>query len=301
MLLFFVLATASVITTNPPDAWIDAPVHHPPPFDQISVRSNMFRTLHAEAVSGQLQIMWADESVTSTGTEIVLISSADPIGHWPARDWHAQPMHRHGAVWQANIILDGVDVPVGYFVVQRFTGTTNLSPIRQCYPRSLGITEPSRLFWPFLEGFEQGLESWRCVSPGTELRTTQAARSGRNALELRISAKRQSVTVTTTRLRGWFAEEHGAIGVAFWARTMVGTGRLRCSFFANAFTTNQVVAQSINSFELTPKYQRFKLLFAEHPLFDVGELDLMSFEFTAAPEAELLIDDMYLVGRWRFE
>jgi hypothetical protein len=280
------------------DAWYTNAI--PLPVSGITTMP-LFESLRADVVSGQLQITWNAAKTSVDNAAAVIFASADPIGHWPARDWRSHRMHRHGTVWQANIPVETLDVPVAYFAVFRSEGATNISPTRICRPRRLGLEQPSKLHWPFVEGFEQGLESWRNIAGTDSLKTTETAKNGRNALSLRIARDKHSASVGTTRLRGWSIEERGAIGIAFWARTRSGTGHVRVTLLANAFTTNQLTSAQTTTFRLTSTWNRHQVPFADHPASLIGDLDLVVFECVGAPETEFLIDDLYLLGRWRFD
>jgi hypothetical protein len=116
-----------------------------------------------------------------------------------------------------------------------------------------------------------------------------------------VPSGKRSVSVATTRLRGWSIEERGATGMAFWARTRSGTGHLRVTLLANAYTTNQVTSAQTNTFSITPAWKRIQLPFAEYPMPLLGDLDLVVFEWIGSVVTEFLLDDLYLLGRWRFE
>jgi hypothetical protein len=298
LLILLLGARALAAGTNTADAWArDA--FAPPAANGLAPGTNLFATLHAEVVSEQLQVLWTPDKILGSNADVRIITSTDPPGHWPARDWRTMPMHRHGTSWQANVPTDSVDVPVAYCVLIAENGDRCLSSIRVCHPRSLGLEQPSRLFWAFLEGFEQGLESWRVLGGTGPLRTSAKARSGRNALAVQIAPQGRSATVATSRLRGWYAEEHSARGLAFWARTAAGTAQLRCSLMADAFTTNQVIVAVTNTMQLAPAWKRFEILFNDFPQLVIGALDLVVFEVTGDAGTELELDDLYLIGRWR--
>jgi hypothetical protein len=231
----------------------------------------------------------------------MVFASTDPVGHWPARDWRSHRMHLHGSVWQANVPVETLDTPLAYFAVMHSANETNISPVRICRPRRVGLEEPSKLNWPFVEGFEQGLESWRGIPGMDALTTSTTAKNGRNALAMTVPHGKRSVSVGTTRLRGWSIEERGATGMAFWARTRSGTGNLRVTLLANAYTTNQVTSAQTNTFSLTPSWKRIQLPFVEYPMPLLGDLDLVVFEWIGTVGTEFLLDDLYLLGRWRFE
>jgi hypothetical protein len=284
--------------TNLADQWVQGEVIFP--HSNGKGTTNGFSSLHAEAVSGDLQIVWTPPTAASND-EVRVIFSADAPGHWPARDWRSLPMPRYGGVCKASVPVESVMVPLVYFIEARTGNATNVSAMRSVLPREAGIEQPKKIFWPFLDGFEQGIESWRALADGAVMSVSTEAKNGKAALSIRIATARRSATVGTTRLRGWFAQEHQARGFGFWARTKQGTGEVRCSLVANAFTTNQVIAAQERATKLTAMWKRVEVPFNDFTQFPLGELDLVTFEFTGTSSTEFLLDDLFLAGRWRFE
>jgi len=173
-----------------------------------------------------------------------------------------------------------------------------VSPMRVVYPRAFGLEAPSHFFWAFIEGFEQDLDGWRTASAAT-LSANTVAKSGRTSLAVRVPADRRSVSVETTRLRGWFLEEHGATGIGLWLRTQSGTATATFTLLANARSTNQVVARRDETLKVSTKWTKAALLFESFPKLRLGDVDLFSIEFAAEAGTELFIDDLHLLGRWR--
>ncbi len=276
------------------DRWLTEAGARPERFAESTVLTNGFATLRAEVVAGVLQVKCdGDEALSG----LKLVASADAPGHWPARDWRTLSMRRAGPGWLAEIPVDSLDVPQIYFVTARTSGREVVSPLRLAHPRGLGMERPSRLFWAFLEGFEQGQEGWR--SPGGTLRTNGPARSGRTALAVRVPAGRKSVSVESTRLRGWFIEEHGAEGVGLWLRASGGAGHVVFTLAANAFSTNQVTSRRSETVAVSTNWAKARLAFESFPKAPLADLDLFTLEFVAEPGTELLMDDVHLLGRWR--
>lgn len=276
------------------DRWLTEAGARPERFAEAAVMTNEFATLRAEAVAGVLQVK-CDEG--ESFAELQLIASADAPGHWPARDWRVLAMRRAGPGWLTDIPVDSPDVPQIYFVAARVNGRPVVSPMRLALPRALGLERSSRLFWAFIEGFEQGLDGWRATGGG--LRTNAMARSGRAALAVQVPAGRKSVSVESTRLRGWFIQEHGAEGVALWLRTAAGSGRAVFTLAAQAFSTNQVMSRRSESVSVSTNWAKARLTFESFPKMPLADLDLMILEFVAEPGTELLLDDVHWLGRWR--
>jgi hypothetical protein len=277
------------------DAWLtNAPPSLPAPQTTTGIDTNRFVNVKAEAVAGKLLLRW---ETAEQFAEARIIASADAPGHWPARDWRTFLMRRIPGGWLTEVPVDSLDVPIIYFVVDGANGKTAASPMRIVFPRALGLEEPTRLFWPFIEGFEQGTEGWRAVD-GPAVRRDAEAKSGRASLAMQVPSGRRSTTLVTTRFRGWFLEEHGATGIALWLRMKTGTGTARFALSANAFSTNQLIARRTETVRVTEKWTRALLPFSTFPKLALGDVDLFSVELTAAPGAEFLIDDVRLAGRW---
>jgi hypothetical protein len=174
--------------------------------------------------------------------------------------------------------------------------------MRVCIPRDAGLETPSRLFWPFLEGFEEGLESWTLLDPDPdtpELAVSPESKSGKNALMVaRGPDQKRSTTIGTTRLRGSKIVSVEANGVTLWMRTLRGQGRARFTLYSNAFATNQVASTLPNDIPLSPKWKKVDLLFASFGKVPLGKVDYFAIEFIADDAPGFLLDDMQLLGPW---
>jgi len=277
------------------DRWLTNAAVLPEKFEKLSVSTNQFATLHAEVIAEQLMVTCpADKSIS----ELRIVSSADAPGHWPARDWRSRPMNLRGANWVAELPVDSLDVPLIYFISARTAQGSVVSPMRIVEPRALGLEHPTHLFWAFLEGFEQELDSWRVID-SSEVRTDTAAKNGRAALLVRVPAGRRSVTVQTTRLRGWFLQEHGATGVGLWLRVKKGTGAATFELIANALSRNQVVSRHVEPVKVSTNWTKALLSFENFPKLPLGDVDLFSIELSGEPGTEFLLDNVFLLGRWR--
>ena len=296
MILLFGLVTGVFAAGPEPgaDRWLTNAGARPERLAGVAVVSNEFATLRAEVVAEVLQVKCEGGTALE---ELKLIVSADAPGHGPARDWRTIPMRRAGPGWLAAVPVDSVDVPHIYFLSGLLNGRAVVSPLRLAHPRGLGLERPSRLFWAYVDGFEQGTEGWR--SAGGILTTNPAARSGRAALAVKVPTGRKSVSVETTRLRGWFLQEHSAEGVALWLRTTGGAGRAAFTLAAEAFTTNQISSRRVETVSVTTNWTKARLPFESFPHAPLGGLDLLTLEFSAEPGTELLVDDVHLLGRWR--
>ena len=285
----------------PGDDWVTNAVQYPAGCASNQVCRCSFESLHAEAVAEQLRVVWLPPSERGNDTVTVLVS-ADRLGHWPARDWRRYPLEARGASRTALVPVDSLQEPLVYFVRVANATETNLSQMRWCDPLRMELEGPTRVFWSFLEGFEEGLESWRLLTEeAPALRTDVPPRTGRRALAVTVPAGQRGVTVGTTRLRGWFALEHGATGVSLWLRTRAGTGRARFTLLANAYGPGQVVSPSSVEAGVGAEWQRVDLPFASFRGLELAEVDLLTLEFLGPGPVEFLVDDLQLLGPWRYE
>jgi hypothetical protein len=305
--LAVLLVTASLVhaaeeTNRPPaDAWFTNAFIWPGFVQTQSVATAGFETLRAEDSAGRLKVFWSP-AVMDTNAAARLFASADEPGHWPVRDWRGIDAFARGTNWEAKIPVDDVDVPVAYFLTVAAGGKTNYSGLRLTYPRELGLEEPTRIFWPFIEGFEEGRESWRLATPDCgSMKVAGESHNGLGALLVTVPAGQHSVTVGTTRIRGWRAMEPPIRGVGLWVRTRGGPARIRFALHANAFTTNQVV--SVSSFEAlaTDHWQRVDVAFDSFPKVPLVHVDWFTLEFIAEGPREILIDDLQYLGPWKPE
>jgi hypothetical protein len=294
--LFLPLALPAAEPQPGSDAWLtNAAAVGPERFARAIVKTNGFANLKAEVVAGTLQVKCEPGEKFS---QLKLIVSAEAPGHWPARDWRTHTMRQFGTSWAAEIPVDSLDVPQIYFVAAQEKEMLAVSPMRMVHPRALGMEAPSHFFWAFIEGFEQDLDGWR-VEGGAPLTTDSLAKSGRTSLAIRVPPGRRAVSVETTRLRGWFLEEHGASGIGVWLRTRSGTGTVIFTLLGNARSTNQIVARTAETLKVSGKWTKAGFWFESFPKLRLGEVDLFSIEFAAESGTELLIDDLHLFGRWR--
>jgi hypothetical protein len=294
------------------DDWLAGPVQFPWVSSNSPGSAATFTNLHADLLGGKLRVLWPAEQ-PATNVSATLWSSADKPGRWAARDWRPYAMAWRGSGWESTVPVDDVDVPLVYFVEVRedpslhakpATAATQVSPMRICRPRVLGLEEPTRIFWPFLEGFEQGAESWRLLAPTPEtpaLALASEGKSGLAALRVRLPAQRHSVTVATTRVRGWQLRQQSAAGFRLWLRTGRGAGSARFTLFANAFATTQVASVCRTDTKLGEKWQKVDLALAEFPKVPLDDVDLVAIEFIGDGPQEFFIDDLQLLGPWKPE
>lgn len=295
---FFV--EAGVPAVLPADDWVTNAVIYPRFVSNAAPQRELFATLMAEPVAGKLRIWWQPSLFNSNSTAI-LWTSFDAPGHWPSRDWRSRPMTGRGGIWDARLAITELDVPVVYFVEERQKGRTNVSAMRACHPQAAGLEMPSRMFWPFIEGFEEGLESWQLhrAPKGAEIKEGAPAFHGRFALEASLPAGSTSMVVATTRIRGWQLTRHGVNGIGLYLRMRTGSGRARFAFLTNTGTRNEKKFESRVTAELKEEWKPVELPLESFPELRAAAVDSMLIEFFGEGPAEFLIDDVWLLGPWR--
>lgn len=283
------------------DAWITNAVLHPPGVATNLLNQEAFASLRAEHLVEQLKVRWLP-AASARQPLVTLHFSVDAPGHWPARDWRKLPMTRRGAVWEATLPVDDLDVPLVYCVSAGSQTPVLLSSMRVVSPRLAGMEKPSRVFWPFLDGFEEGVSGWTITAPSTgapPLKASPVAHDGNTALSVTLPAGRHSVTVGTPRVRGWHYSHQLATGLRVWLRAPGGSGRARFTLSANYGTPGAVNAVSTIEAELNDKWRKVDLSFNSFPNLPVAGADWFSIEFSGDGPREFLVDDVRLLGRWK--
>jgi hypothetical protein len=287
-----------------------------------SARPEWFRDLKSDLLAGRLKVLWPTNlNLAGAGAKVELFVSVDEAGHWPARDWQILSMNQGAQGWDATVPVDYVDVPLIYFV--RVTGlgdsgkpktetagstpggrgpaTEAVSPMRIVQPRLLGMQEPTRIFWPFLDGFEEGLGHWSLLSDEAEgfaMKASPLAKTGLAALEISLPGNKRSVTVATTRIRGWQVQQQNATGIRLWLRTAQGPARVRFTLLSHAFSPQQRVAPGKRDVAINEAWQKVDLSFDDFKGAALGHLDLFTIDFIGDGPQQFLADDLQLLGPW---
>lgn len=301
-LVGLLLAVMAQAQTRPAaDAWVADTVRYPSGLATNTLNQEAFASLHAEHLAEQLKVRW-QPATPPPQPRLTLHFSADAPGHWPARDWRTLPLTQRGAVWEATLPVDDLDVPLVYFVSDGNPAPGLLSPMRVVSPRRAGMEKPSRVFWPFLDGFEEGTSGWElsAVRAGAPaLKTSPNAHDGNAALSVKLPAGQRTVTIGTARVRGWHYSHQLATGLRVWLRTPGGTGRARFTLHANHGATNAVAVASTIEATLDDKWRKVDLSFSSFPNLPVVGTDWFSIEFSGDGAREFLVDDLRLLGRWK--
>lgn len=285
------------------DGWLTTPDQFPAGTEPGAVTgTNVFETLHAEFLAGKLKLFLSGDRFPKSSA-IVLRASAQEVGHWLARDWRVFRMSWSVNRWETTVPVEDVDVPVVYFVTTGEGTDARVSPMRVVFPREAGMEEPTRIFWPFLEGFEEGTDSWQVLGPSPQprLRADTPGRNGLTSLAVPLAAHQRSVTVATTRVRGWQIQKEAATGVGLWLRARSGTGQARFAMKAHAFTTNQVTAAFKKVANVTAQWQKVELSFADLGSLPWRGVDVFTIELIGVGPREFLVDDLHLLGPWKLD
>jgi hypothetical protein len=123
-------------------------------------------------------------------------------------------------------------------------------------------------------------------------------KSGKASLKLSLPADKHSMTVATTRIRGWQLNQNFANGIRIWVKLSQGTAKLRCTLQSDAFTPKQVVSVYPEDFSLTADWQAIELKLNRFPKVVVGDVDLLTLELIGNGPLEAYLDNVQLLGRW---
>ena len=280
----------------PGDGWISNRVKFPTFVAGNSIRFTGFEQVHAEVLAGRLRIVWPGAPTNLTSATVW--ASADTLGHWPARDWRRFAMIISTNEADAVIPVEDLELPLAYFVEAAGPAATNASLMRSVLPGDAGLELPTRVFWNFLDGFEDGADGWKVASSTNGvLKLTELARTGRHALTVTVSDSRTPVSIGTTRVRGRHLLRPGVEGVSVWLRTRRGSGEARFAVVAQAFTTNEVRAIFPADFPVSTEWRKVELLKSGFAKLPLTEVDFLSIEFRGNEPTEFILDDLELISR----
>lgn len=279
-------------------------IRYPVGFDKFNVNTNIFTNFYALAVAGKIQVVW-ETPVSFSNYTATIFYSADYPEHCVSRDWRYLPMVYRGALYNASIPIDDIDIPVVYFIMGVSNSLTNLSPMRICYPRIAGLEAPSRPFWQFLEGFEESILNWQILNKYPDilsLRTNVVEpKNGKSALCITLPEGRRSISVATSRLRGWQIEHFKAKGFAVWVRTNDKSGFVQFSLVSYAGTEKQEIVQHPGIIPVSNQWKRIEINFDAFSKINLLNVDQLIFEFSGSGLMEFWIDDLSLTGGWMSE
>ena len=301
------LLMGAASAAEPAENWLGHEAVYPRFLNQMILDQEAFAALRADFVAGQLKVVWPG-GPTDEARQVTLMVSEDEPGHWPSRDWRALPMTRRGETWEARLAVVDVDVPSVYFVAlpaeeaEPVQEGAVCSPMRVCWPRRLGMEQPTRSFFPFLEGFEEPLLNWHMVGDAQgkgNLRVVTESHTGKGALAVTIPPGQSSVKVLTTRVRGWQAVRQGASGVRLWLKAGQGRASARFVLLAQAGSTNELAAMHAQVVPLNHQWQDVNLAFGDFTDIPLVSVDALAIETFGEESSTILIDDLQLIGPWR--
>jgi hypothetical protein len=299
LLLVGCLGGKSHAQTRPAaDSWVGGATGFPRGINTNDLGGG-FESLRAEHLAEQLKVRWVPGAVAAQ-PPVTLHYSVDPPGHWLARDWRTLPMTQRGMVWEATLPVEELDIPIVYFLTGG-PASRQLSPMRAVVPRLTGMEKPARVFWPFLDGFEDGIAGWTLASVASvaSLKLSPQAHDGNAALSVTLPAGQPAVTVGTARVRGWHYSHQLATGLRIWLRAPGGAGKAKFTLHAHARTSQAVSVVSLVEATLDDKWQRVELSFSSFPKFPHVSADWFTIEFSGQGPQEFLVDDLRLLGRWK--
>ena len=281
--------------------WLTNAAQYPPYRAGPAPKTNLFSRLHSDVIGDQLKILWPAPSNQSV--VVTLHASAASPGHWPVRDWRTYDMTWRNGEYEVNLPVEEISVPIVYYARAIGSGATNLSPNRLVHPARSGLERATKLFWPFIEGFEECMESWRTLAnTAAAASVTPQPHDGKGSLLVTMPAGKTPVVIATTRVRGWQIILEGATGLRLWLRTRTGEGRVKFGLYSAAHSPDHEAREWPQEKRIGPAWQRIDLFFRElREGFARGETDLFSIEFAPGEAREFLVDDLQFLGPWRLD
>ena len=283
------------------DTWLTNAAQYPPYPTGPAPNSNLFSRLHSDVIGDQLKIFWPAPS--NDAVLVTLHASAASPGHWPVRDWRTYDMTWRNGEYEVKLPVEDLSVPLVYYARAIGSGTTNLSPNRVVHPARSGLERATKIFWPFIEGFEEGMESWRVLANNAVApRVTPQPHDGKSSLLVTVPAGKSSVVIATTRVRGWQIILEGATGLRLWLRTRTREGRVTFGLYSAAHSPDHEAREWPRQYTIGSAWQRIDLSFGElREGFALGETDLFTIEFAPGDAREFLVDDLQFLGPWRLD
>jgi hypothetical protein len=278
---------------EPGDSWTQDQALYPATAPPRAANPAAFDSLKAEVIIGRLNVFWRADKLPET-TAATLHYSADHPGHWPAREWHKIPMRLRQNLFDAKVPVSDIDVPIIYFVAVEAGSERISSPARIVRPREADMEKPSSVFWPFIEGFENGTANWS-VPAGT---LSNDARSGGQALGITLAAGKNSASISTTRVRGWHFLNQRARAIRVWLKSS-RQGSAKFSLTSYAHTEAQTVATSRITAKISSEWQAVDLTLDSFGTTTPAGIDLFTIEFVGQGPVDFSVDDIQYLGRWR--
>lgn len=275
--------------TNEADRPYSWPVQRPADLSHLEP-SNHFTSFVARAEGPLLVVSW--ESPIPADTAQVW-TAPKGLGNRPPKNWSRHPATSTKTNWNAEIPIPSLDDPIIYFVaMERIDGSREISPIRLCHPRALGLPKPSLPSSSFLEGFEDGSWNWRLEDDRATAERVEGGRLSRHSLKLTIPESRRSATVSTTRVRD--AAMANAAGFELWLRSDSTNGAVQITAVAYVGSDTPISVPFPQTIVPQPAWACYEFRFNTLPNFPLGGLDQLIIEFTGVGPMSLWIDDLEL-------
>lgn len=294
LILLFLMCGASSRggRTNEWDRPYSGPVEGPAGFSHIEP-SNRFTSLVARAEGPRLVVSWES---TNPALAAEVWSAPKGAGDRPPKNWSRHPATLTKTNWSAEIPVPTLDDPILYFVAMEPTaGSRDISPIRICLPRELGLTKPTSPPSSFLEGFEEGAWNWRLEDDRAAAERVEEGRSSRHSFKVTIPDSRRSATISTTRIRD--AATANAAGFGLWLRSDSTNGAVQITAVAYVGSDTPIAVPFPQTIVPQREWARYEFRFNTLPHFPVGGLDQLVIEFTGVGPTSLWIDDLELAPR----
>lgn len=292
ILTFALIALTALSLPAAPDGWVIPS----PGVTQVGGRAYPAvrpAEFYAEVVLDELNVYLRSDSAAG----VTLFYSHDEPGHWPSRNWRKTAMRQRGTLWDATLPVAVAGVPVVYFA--RLEGASpGMTPMRVVRPDEAGMRRPSRIFWPFLAGFESGVGPWETVNDIGQIAVAKSAFQGNGALEISIPDGKRSVTVATPLVRGWHFSRQGAVGLRFAVRCERGEGRVRLTLFSDAGTKSQKVVYRSAAKDVARGWRVLDFPMRDAAAADLGRVDRLTVEFVGSGPETFALDDLELTGNW---
>ena len=205
-------------------------------------------------------------------------------------------MRRRQHLYDVKVPVSDIDVPMVYYVVVETPSGPIASPTRVISPRVAGMEKASTVFWPFIEGYENGMGNWTITGGAL----SNEARSGGKALEVSVTSAAQPATISTTKVRGWHFINQRARAIRLWLKAD-SPATARFILTTDARTKNQKHFTSRIVAKIEREWQSVDLPLDSFKVALRSRIDQFTIQFSAGSRANVLIDDLQYLGRWRIK
>jgi len=275
-----------------------APLEVPKDAYPLSVRSLTLMEespLVVEPIIGKLKVVWRPKAGLKAIRDAEFWYSLGPPGRWKGRHWEKVPLKKRGIGMETWLPVDSIEVPLLCLVKVTLAGGEKVLPMEEFIPGALGLEAPTRAFWPFLEGFEEGGGRWR-VSGSGRAAVVAGGHSGKHSLGLSLHPDRSQETVSTSLIQGWHFDFQNAEGLRIWARSKEAGVKVRLLLETEAQEVTLIPHPS--ELDATSSWTAldFDLLGVKNLV--LGDIVRVHFAVVAPPGGTVQFDDLQLLGKW---